>query len=90
VLRAPVVRLPGEGFEHVFRHLLTLNDESAGLHRLSVFDNTVYLSMFRPIASVDAHSFPSTVSEFAMAAASYRQRLARHFSAEPAFEHEVD
>lgn len=90
VLRAPVVRLPSSGFEPFYRHLLTLNDESAGIYRFSVFDNTAYLSSTEPVGAVDAVSFPSAVSDFTASLAHYRARFAEHFGAEPAFEHESD
>ncbi len=90
ILRAPVVRLGPEGFEHLYRHLLTLNDETSGAYRFGVVDRTVYLSLFEPVASVDASAFPSTVSEFSRALGRYRSTLQRHFALEPAYEHELD
>lgn len=90
VLRAPVVRLPLEGFEHVYRHLLTLNDQTSGVYRFSAVDRTIYLSLFEPVVSVDVSIFPSTVSEFSRTLARYRVALQRSFDLEPAFEHEVD
>lgn len=90
VLRAPVVQLPTEGSEHVYRHLLTLNDEAAGPCRLSLFEDTVYLSLFSPTATLDMNSFPTRVSEFSRALAGHRAALQEAFGAEPAFEHQSD
>lgn len=90
VLRAPVVRLPNDGFEFVYRHLLTLNDETSGPYRFSVVESTVYLSLFEPILSVDTATFPTTVTDFARAVGQYRSALNRYFSLEPAHEHETD
>jgi hypothetical protein len=90
VLRAPIVRLPSEGFEFVYRHLLTLNDETSGPYRFSVVESTVYLSLFEPILSVDTATFPTTVTDFARAVGQYRGALHRFFSLEPAHEHETD
>jgi len=90
VLRAPVVALPTDGVEHVYRHLLALNDETSGVYRLSVFDDTVYLSLFSPTATIHANSFPTKVSEFSRALASHRGSLQKAFGAEPAFEHQSD
>lgn len=90
VLRAPVARLPMEGFEHFYRHLLTLNDESAGAYRFGVLDRTVYLSLFEPVLSLDATSFPQTVAEFSQNLRRHQAALSRHFNVEVAFEHDVD
>jgi hypothetical protein len=90
ILRAPVVRLPREGYESFYRHLLTLNDESAGIYRFSVFDGTAYLSSAEPVGAVDAVTFPSAVSDFTASLARYRSRFVEAFGAEPAFEHESD
>lgn len=90
VMRAPVVLIPTEGTEHLYRHLLTLNDGTSGPFRLSVFDDTVYLSLFSPTSTVDPNSFPTRVSEFSRALAGYRELLQGAFGAEPAFEHAAD
>jgi hypothetical protein len=90
ILRGPVVRLPTDGFEHFYRHLLTLNDETSGPYRFGTAEGTVYLSLCEPVVSVDASTFPSTVSEFSRALAHYRAAFERHFALEPAFEHEQD
>ncbi len=90
VLRAPLARLPHERFENVYRHLLTLNDESSGPYRFSVVDAAVYLSLFEPVLHVDSATFPTTISDFARASTQYRGVLARHFRLEPLFECEPD
>jgi hypothetical protein len=90
VLRAPVVFLPNDRAEHIYRHLLTQNDESAGLYRLSVFDDLVYLSLFSPTSTVDPNSFPTQVSEFSRVLGRHRASLERAFGAEPAYEHQSD
>ena len=90
VLRAPVVRLPAEGFEHVYRHLLTQNDATAGYYRFGIADRTVYLSLFEPTSALDPASFPTLVSEFASTLARYRAFLHEGFGVEPAYEHETD
>ncbi|NUP11579.1 MAG: serine protease [Polyangiaceae bacterium] len=90
VLRAPVVRLPMEGFEHVYRYLLTLNDAGSGGYRFGAVDRTVYLSLFEPVSSVDASTFPTTVSEFSRTVGRHRAALQRHFGLEAAYEHETD
>ena len=90
VLRSPVVRLPVENFEPLYRHLLTLNDETSGEYRLSVVDSSVYLSVFVPSAAVDPASFPTVVSDFSRTLTLYRTTFQRHFGLEPLFENEVD
>ncbi len=90
VMRAPIVLVPTEGAENVYRHLLTLNDEASGPFRLSLFEDIVYLSLFSPASTVDPNSFPTRVSEFSRALANYREALQNGFGAEPAFEHPAD
>jgi hypothetical protein len=90
VLRAPVARLPAEGFEHLYRHLLAQNDGSSGAYRFSVFDDSVYVSLFQPTAAVHSGSFPTLVSEFTSFLESSRSALQGAFGLEPAFEHQGD
>ncbi|MFO0553682.1 MAG: serine protease [Polyangiaceae bacterium] len=90
VMRAPLARLPLEGFESVYRHLLTLNDETAGPYRFGVVDGIIYLSTFEPVRGVDTSRFPSTVSDFSRALGAFRAALDKHFGLEPAYEHETD
>jgi hypothetical protein len=90
ILRSPVVRLPVEGFESLYRHLLTLNDESAGEYRFSVVDSAVYMSLFIPARLVDPASFPTRVSDFARTLTLYRGAFQRHFGVDALFENEVD
>jgi hypothetical protein len=90
VLRSPVVRLPIENFEPLYRHLLTLNDETSGEYRFSVVDSSVYLSVFIPSTAVDPASVPTVVSDFSRTLTLYRTTFQRHFGLEPLFENEVD
>lgn len=90
VLRSPVVRLPVEGFESLYRHLLTLNDESAGEFRFSVVDSAVYMSLFTPARAVDPSSFPTRVSDFARTLTLYRGFLQRHYGVDALLENEID
>lgn len=90
VLRAPVVRLPAEGFEHVYRHLLTQNDATSGQYAFGLVDRTVYLSIFEASAAVDSATFPTLVADFAATLSRYRAFLQQSFGLEPAFEHETD
>jgi hypothetical protein len=90
VLRSPVVRLPVEGFEPLYRHLLTLNDETAGEYRFSIVDNAVFMSLFVPARLVDPASFPTRVSDFARTLTLYRGAFQRHFGLDALFENEVD
>lgn len=90
VLRAPLVRLPLEGFENVYRHLLALNDETSGPFRFGTIDRTVYLSLLEPARTIDTMTFPTTVTEFSAAVARYRSSLQRSFGLEPAFDHDID
>lgn len=90
VLRSPVVQLGAENFEALFRHLLTLNDETSGEYRFGVADNAVFLSLFVPSRSVDAASFPTIVSDFARTLTLYRTTFQRHFELEPLYEVDTD
>lgn len=90
LLYAPVVRLPLEGFEPLYRHLLTLNDETSGPYRFGISSQIVYMSLAEPILTVAASTFPSTVSDFSRALSQYRATLQRYFGLEAAFEHDVD
>lgn len=90
VLRSPVVQLASENFEPLYRHLLTLNDETSGEYRFSVADNAVFLSLFVPSITVDAASFPTIVSDFAGTLTLYRTTFQKHFGLDPLYEVEVD
>lgn len=90
MMHAPVVRLPIEGFEPLYRHLLTLNDETAGPYRFGISGQIVYLSLCEPISSVAASTFPSTVSDFSRALTQYRGTLQKYFGLEAALENDVD
>ena len=84
LLRADIVRIPEGLFEPFYRHLLVLNDESAGPFRLGIRDGAVVLSAFEPVPSIDAATFPRRVALFVRALERYQESLGRFFGAEPA------
>jgi hypothetical protein len=48
LLRASVGRMPAEGAESLYRHLLRFNDDPRGRERLGVLDEGIYLTRFEP------------------------------------------
>lgn len=82
VLRADVVRIPDGLYEPFYRHLLTLNDESAGTFRIGIRDGAVTMSAFEPVPSIDPATFPRRVALFVRALERYRESLGRFFGAE--------
>ncbi len=83
LIRAEVVRIPEGLFEPFYRHLLILNDESAGPFRLGIRDGVVVLSGFEPVPSIDPTTFPRRVALFVRALERYQESLGRFFGAEP-------
>ncbi len=90
VLRSPVVMLPVEAVEPLYRHLLVLNDEQSGRLRFSVCEDIVFLSRISPTSTVDPNSFPTLVTEFSQELSRHRAALSGAFGVEPAFERPPD
>src|SRR5262249_10337020 len=51
ILRVPVVRVPSSNHEHFYRVLLTTNDQTSGVCRLSLSGENVVLSFAEPVSA---------------------------------------
>jgi hypothetical protein len=83
VFRTPVARLPDSGHQAVLRLLLTLNDETTGVHHLSLDGDTVMLSIARPAVTVSERNASALVSELVRHAAHYARVLAEGYGMSP-------
>jgi hypothetical protein len=72
VMRVPVARLPVHEPEPILRLLLTLNDETVGLYRLSLAGDAVYLSASDPVESYMDRDVTTVFSDLVGLAAHYR------------------
>lgn len=83
VLQTPVVKLPSAGFEAFYRLLLTLNDETIGLYRLSLSEDVVFLSIAEPTHAVLQQSAKGLTNDLLSVAAHYRGLLSGAYGATP-------
>jgi hypothetical protein len=84
MLRVPLVRIPASNHEHFYRLLLTLNDQTAGVCRLSLSGDVVVLSFAEPVAAfASEHDVSVVFHDLVRLADQYRKVFAELFSAEP-------
>jgi hypothetical protein len=84
MLRVAVARLPGDNHEPFYRLLLTANDQSMGLYKLSLARDTVHLSFAEPVvAFASERDVAGIFHEIVQLAEQYRTVLSDHFGAEP-------
>lgn len=81
LLRVPVARVDPRAPEPLFRLLLTLNDETAGIYRLSLSGGVVYLSSSEPVESYLGRDFGALLAELVRLAGHYRKVLGDAFGA---------
>lgn len=82
VLRAPLRKSAPEGFEAFYRHLLFLNDGSAGTMRIGIgVDGAALLEEAIPLWAVSRDTFPIRLRAFAARHALAVRHLARTFDA---------
>ncbi|MRG97383.1 serine protease [Polyangium spumosum] len=84
ILRVPLVRLPSSNHEPFYRLLLTANDQTSGVCRLSLAADVVVLSFSEPVtAFASEHDVAAVFHDLVRLADQYRKVLAELFGAEP-------
>ncbi|UQA61246.1 serine protease [Polyangium aurulentum] len=83
LLRVPLVRLPLAAHEPFYRLLLTANDQTTGVCRLSLAGDVVVLSFSEPVpAFASEHDVAVVFHDLVRLAEQYRKALAELFGAE--------
>jgi hypothetical protein len=82
--RYPLVHIPAQNQERFYRFLLTLNDQSTGSLRISIEEDTAYLSFAEPTALVKHVEAAELFEELVRAGERYRNALKGPFQASPA------
>jgi hypothetical protein len=83
LLRVPLVRLPLSAHEPFYRLLLTANDQTTGVCRLSLAGDVVVLSFSEPVpAFASEHDVAVVFHDLVRLAEQYRKALAELFGAE--------
>lgn len=84
ILRVPLVRLPGANHEHFYRLLLTTNDQTAGVFRLSLAGDVVVLSFAEPVSAfASEHDVAVVFHDLVRQADQLRKLFAELYGAEP-------
>ena len=84
ILRVALVRLPSDHHEPFYRLLLTANDQSTGMCKLSLSGDVVMLTFAEPVSAfASEHDVAAVFHEMVLLAAQYRGVLADQFGAEP-------
>jgi len=84
ILRVPLVRMPSANHEPFYRLLLTANDQTAGVCRLSLSGDVVVLAFSEPVtAFASEHDVAAVFHDLVRLADQYRKVLAELFGAEP-------
>ncbi|MDI1482252.1 serine protease [Polyangium sp. y55x31] len=84
ILRVPLVRVPSANHEPFYRLLLTANDQTSGVCRLSIAGDVVVLSFSEPVtAFASEHDVAAVFHDLVRLADQYRKVLAELFGAEP-------
>ncbi len=84
ILRVPLVRMPSANHEPFYRLLLTANDRTSGVCRLSLSGGVVVLSFSEPVtAFASEHDVAAVFHDLVRLADQYRKVLAELFGAEP-------
>jgi len=84
ILRVPLVRVPATNHEHFFRLLLTINDQTGGVCRVSISNDIVALSFAEPVSAfASEHDVSVVFHDLVRLADQYRKVFAELFGAEP-------
>jgi len=84
ILRVPLVRMPSANHEPFYRLLLTANDQTSGVCRLSLSGDVVVLSFSEPVSAfASEHDIAAVFHDLVRLADQYRKVLAELFGAEP-------
>lgn len=86
---APLVKVPGDRHEAFFRFLLTLNDRTTDVCRLSLAGDVVILSASEPTLFLNASEATNGLKVLLLLAEDLRDVLVRGYGAEPAREAEM-